>query len=292
VLTAQEVHVLDRMAFGALSALTSPHSLGSRLARARGSGLEFRDFRRYQAGDDPRYIDWTIHARLRQLVVKEFRAEGHLRVHLIVDVSKSMAAGDPDKLSCAKKLAALLSYVAVRRGDALGIATFDTTVRDVIVPASGRTQWRRVLDTLEAVEARGASATSRALIDYGSTTLGPGLGIVISDFFDEQSVFEGLHYLAHRRLMPAVIQVVAPEELDPDIQDECELIDVERPGNAGVVVDRIAVDRYKERLAHHANELADFCAAHDMVCARMTSTMTFAELLRACIDAGLLASRG
>jgi len=292
VLTPQEVGVLDGLAFGAFGAAASPHSSGSRAVRARGFGLEFHDFRHYQPGDDPRYIDWTVQARLRQLVVKEFRAEGHLRVHLLLDTSRSMAAGARDKLSCAKKLAALLAYVAVRRGEAFGVATFDETVRDPLLPSAGRTQWHRVLDTLDAAHARGASATTRALVDYGSLTMGPGLAVVISDFFDEQGVFEGLQYLAHRRLVPALIQVVAPEELDPLVEDETELMDLERPGVRGTVVDRAGVQRYKERLARHTNELAEFCVSHDMTWSRVTSSMSFAELLQACIDAGLLAGRG
>jgi len=292
VLTPQEVRVLDRLAFGGFGAAASPHASGSRPVRARGFGLEFHDFRRYQPGDDPRYIDWTIQARLRQLVVKEFRAEGHLRVHLILDTSRSMSAGVPDKLSCARKVAALLAYVAARRGDALGVATFDTTVHNVLLPAAGRVQWRRVLNTLQSVEAARTSSTNQALIDYGSLTSGPGLGVVISDFFDEQGVFEGLQYLAHRRLVPALVQVVAPEEVDPDLDDDIELTDVERPGGRRMLADHRAVERYKERLARHTNELAEFCAAHDMGWTRLTSSMSFAELLRACINAGLLASQG
>jgi len=291
VLTSQEARVLDRLAFGGFGAAASPHASGSRAVRARGFGLEFHDFRHYQPGDDPRYIDWTVQARLRQLVVKEFRAEGHLRVHVIVDTSRSMAAGVPDKLSCATKLAALLSYVAARRGDALGIARFDTTIRDVLVPAAGPLQWGRILHTLAAATAGGESATNQALVEYGSLTTGPGLAIVISDFFDEHGAFEGLQYLAHRRLTPALIQVVAPEELDPPI-DDAELLDVERPNTRGLIVDRRAVERYKERLARHTNELAEFCAAHDMPWTRVVSSMPFPELLRACIDAGLLASHG
>jgi len=292
VLTSQEVRVLDRLAFGAFGAAASPHASGSRGVRARGFGLEFHDFRHYQPGDDPRYIDWTIQARLRQLVVKEFRAEGHLRVHLILDTSRSMAAGAPDKLSCARKVAALLAYVAARRGDALGVATFDTTVHNVLLPAAGRVQWRRVLNTLQSVDAAGASSTNQALVDYGAMTSGPGLGVVISDFFDERGAFEGLQYLAHRRLMPALVQVVAPEEVNPDVDEDAELTDVECPRGRGLVVDHRAVERYKERLARHTNELAEFCAAHDMAWTRLTSSMSFAELLRACIDSGLLANHG
>ncbi len=292
MLTAEEVRVLDRLAFGPFGGAVSPHSSGSRAVRARGFGLEFHDFRHYEPGDDPRYIDWTVQARLRQLVVKQFRADGHLRVHLLLDTSRSMSAGSPDKLTCAKKIAALLSYVAVRAGDAQGVATFDRGVHGVLLPASGRGQWRRVLDRLQSAEAAQASETTRALIDYGSMTSGPGLAVVISDFFDEVGPFEGLHFLAHRRLMPALVQVVAPQELAPDIDDEVELGDVEHPGAQRLVVDRRAVARYKERVAAHANELAEFCAAHDMPWAQISSAMSFDGLLRTCIDAGLLANRG
>ncbi len=292
MLTPQEVRVLDRLAFGAFGGAVSPHSSGSRAVRARGFGLEFHDFRHYQPGDDPRYIDWTVAARLRQTVVKQFRAEGHLRVHLLLDTSRSMATGIPEKLSCAKKIAALLAYVAVRNGDALGVATFESTARHVLRPAAGRLQWRRVLDVVHGAHADGVSATNRALVDYGSVTSGPGLAVVISDFFDEQGVFEGLHYLAHRRLMPAVIQVVAPQELSPDFDDDAEVVDVEHPAGRRLVVDRRAVQRYKERVARHSNELAEFCAAHDMASTRVSSSMTFEELLRTCIDAGLLATQG
>ena len=260
--------------------------------RARGFGLEFHDFRHYQPGDDPRYIDWTVEARLRQTVVKQFRAEGHLRVHLLLDTSRSMSAGTPDKLSCAKKIAALLSYVAVKHGDALGVATFDSTVRNVLPPAGGRLQWSRVLDVVQAAQSAGMSSTNRALVDYGSAVTGPGLAVIISDFFDEHGAFEGLYYLAHRRLMPALIQVVAPQELKPEIGDEAELLDLEQPGRNAVVVDRRAVDRYKEQVARHSNELAEFCAAHDMAWTRVSSSMTFEDLLRTCVDAGLLATQG
>ena len=92
-----------------------------------------------------------------------------------------MAAGTPDKLSCGRRLAALLSYVAARRGDALGMATFDATVREVLLPATGRVHWQRVLDTLQSVDAAGASQTNRALMDYGGLTHGPGIGVVIPE---------------------------------------------------------------------------------------------------------------
>src|SRR4029077_20098879 len=97
---------------------------GLRDAASRGRGIEFQDHRHYQPGDDPRSIDWTIDARLRQLVVRVYRSEAHVRLHVLVDVSRSMSLGSPTKLDFARKLAAALAYVSIGRGDAVGLTTF------------------------------------------------------------------------------------------------------------------------------------------------------------------------
>src|SRR5262245_63381361 len=136
MLTADEARQLDRLGvatpIGALAASAS----GAHRARARGYGLEFHDYRAYQPGDELRSIDWTIDARLRQLVVRVFQTAGQLRLHLLVDVSRSMIAGEPSKLACARKLAAALCYAAVVKRDAVGVATFDDAIRAHVAPAS------------------------------------------------------------------------------------------------------------------------------------------------------------
>src|SRR3954468_14560437 len=148
MLSTEETRQLERLAIRAASN-ASPSAVSSlRRAAAAGHGLDFHDFRPYQPGDDPRRIDWTIAARHRQLVVRQFRAEGHVRLHLLVDVSRSMTLGAPPKIDCAIKLAAALSYVAVEHGDAIGVATFDDRLRTHVPPATGRAQLFRVLDTL------------------------------------------------------------------------------------------------------------------------------------------------
>src|SRR6476469_10637513 len=95
MLSADEARQLDRLALGSSSPAAAASS-GLRNARARGAGLEFHDFRHYQPGDDLRSIDWNFEAGLRQLVVRVFRAEGQLQLHLLVDISQSMTTGSPD----------------------------------------------------------------------------------------------------------------------------------------------------------------------------------------------------
>src|ERR1051326_5222467 len=70
---------------------------GERRSKRRGQSVEFADYRNYVVGDDLRFIDWNIYARLEKLFLKIFLEEEDLAVHILVDVSKSCDYGEPNK---------------------------------------------------------------------------------------------------------------------------------------------------------------------------------------------------
>jgi uncharacterized protein (DUF58 family) len=285
VLTADEARVLENLTVGGSVAATAS-AAGLRRARSRGVGVEFHEYRHYQPGDDPRAIDWTVEARLKQLVVRVSRAEGDLRLHVLLDVSRSMSLGMPSKLSCAAKLAAALSYVAVERRDLAGLATFDDTVRTFLPPTTGRAQLFRVLSVLQNTVAGGSSAIDDALFHYGAAVRGPGLAAVVSDFFAPGAGLQGLRFLLHRGLTPAVVQVIAREELDPRFEDDVEMIDVERPGER-LVVTASLIDAYRARLAQHVESLKTFCLNHQLPWIQVESGTTFKAMVGQLQTSGL-----
>jgi uncharacterized protein (DUF58 family) len=287
MLTVEDIRCLERLT---LAHSQTQAAAGSRHARTRGHGLEFRDYRHYQPGDDPRLIDWTVDARLRQLVVRVFRAEGQLRLHVLLDTSASMGVGAPtSKLACAARLAAALAYVAVERRDSLGLTTFDSTIGVHLQSASGRPQLFRTLEALQMAEARGPSDIEAALTSFATIARGPGLALVLSDFLDQRHTFEGLQLLIYRGLVPALIQVVADEDLDPDLQDEAELVDAEHADAMPMVADRSVVNAYRERLARVTDSLRDFSLTHHLPWMQLRSSMSLDAILAACMDAGLVA---
>lgn len=290
MLSAEEARQLDRLALAAPMGALAASASGSHRARARGYGLEFHDYRAYQPGDELRSIDWTIDARLRQLVVRVFQTAGQLRLHLLVDISRSMTAGTPTKLACARKLAAALCYAAVVKRDAVGIATFDDTIRAHVPPAAGRRQIFRVFEALAGAAGGRVSDIDRALLDFGSAVRGPGLVVVCSDFFQPESRLDGLRYLAYRGLVPIVVQVVADAELQPAVTDETELVDLERPSSV-LVVDDAAIDSYRKAMQALRDQLAGFCASVGTPFMQIRSSATFDALLSTCRQAGLLALR-
>ncbi len=173
-------------------------------------------------------IDWTVEARLQQLVVRVNRADGHVRLHLLVDISGSMTAGLPRQLAAARKLAAALCYVAVERRDEVGVATFDETIRTHVAPASGPTA---VVPDFRDARRRNRAAARRASIGRSPTTARPRAAAASSSYCQissrHPSALEGLRFLLYRGFVPAVVQILAPEELRPDIDDEMELADIE-----------------------------------------------------------------
>ena len=291
MLSAGEARLLDRFSLP-LSDVAAASTSGPRDASARGRGLEFQDHRPYQAGDDPRTIDWAIDARLRQLVVRVYQSEAHARVHLLLDVSGSMRLGSPAKLACAARIAAALSYVAAARGDAVGLATFADAVRIRIAPATGRAQLFRVLDALSRIEADGVSAIGRVLTGYAGAVPRPGLAVVLSDFFDTGPVLDGLRALLYRGLVPAVIQIVSDEELDPVITEDVELVDVEQPDQPGILAGPAVLAAYRSRMEDHSAAVRALCVQSGSPWLRLPSSASFDEVVRACVGARLLAPLG
>src|SRR5215207_4785413 len=72
---------------------------GERRSRRKGQSVEFADFRNYVPGDDLRFIDWNLFARLDRLFLKMFLEEEDLHFYALIDNSASMDFGDPTKLA-------------------------------------------------------------------------------------------------------------------------------------------------------------------------------------------------
>ncbi|RPJ43072.1 MAG: DUF58 domain-containing protein, partial [Chloroflexi bacterium] len=103
---------LERLALVARHA-SAGQTQGERRSPKRGQSVEFSDFRPYVAGDDFRRIDWNAYARLERFFIKLFVEEEDLAVHLLVDNSRSMRWGEPDKLGYAVRVAGAIGYIAL-----------------------------------------------------------------------------------------------------------------------------------------------------------------------------------
>ena len=90
----------------------------SERADAAGSATaEFAAHRSYAAGDDTRYLDWNVYARLDELFIKRFKPEENINFVVLLDSSASFAGEHSPKFRAAAQLAAALAYIGVSNFD-------------------------------------------------------------------------------------------------------------------------------------------------------------------------------
>ncbi len=116
----------------------------------KGRGMAFSEVREYQYGDDVRFIDWNVTARLNHPYVKIFEEERELTVMLLIDVSGSNLFGTRNefKADLITELAAVLSFSAINNNDKVGVIFFSDRVEKFIPPKKGRSHILRIIREL------------------------------------------------------------------------------------------------------------------------------------------------
>ena len=151
----------------------------------KGFSVEFAEHRPYQAGDEPRHVDWKLAARADRWAVKQYEEETNLRATVVLDVSRSMAwsgaATRLTKLAYAERLAAAIALLFLRQRDAVGLVRFDDVVRSSVPPRVRTGQWVRLVAALEEPGAGRASHAANALEAAGRLIARRGMVVLISD---------------------------------------------------------------------------------------------------------------
>ena len=262
---------------------------GERRTKNRGASVEFADYRNYVFGDEPRFVDWNTYARLEKLFLKLFIEEEDLFVYLLVDTSKSMAFGDPEKLFYAKRVAAALAYVSLLGADRVSIGGFGTGMRYSLPPKRGRSQAREVFDFLSAMHAEGSTSLQETARRFALTTRRSGIVIVISDFLDKEGYETALKHLLHKKCEVFAVHVLEPEELGPRMQGDLRLVDAEDDSVAEVTVTERLLRQYRGLMETWCGQLRAFCVKRGVGYIRASTDTPFEDLvLRTLKLAGLL----
>jgi uncharacterized protein (DUF58 family) len=221
---------------------------GEHVSRRPAPSTEFIDYRPYQPGDDFRRIDWNVYGRLGSLQVKVTQGREHLDVLLVLDCSSSMAFGEPEKLLVGTQVVAALGYVGASRGDSVRIACLGTPPHSswLARPFARRARIPELVKQLSQVAPAGLVNLNTALSSEIPRHSGPNsLAVVVSDLLSPEGAASGLDALAARVADVAVVHVVAPQELDPSMSGEVELIDAESGATLelGISLETLAVYR-------------------------------------------------
>lgn len=232
---------------------------GERASPKRGRSVEFADYRNYTLGDDFRYIDWNVYGRLEKLFLKLFTEEEEMSVYILLDASASMGGGAPPKFDTARRLAGAIAFVALSGFDRVGLFPLAGTLGSPTGPLRGARQVFRVFDTLTNLRPAGGTDLPAALLQFLGRKDRPGLVIIISDFLQERDLTPSFRNLMAARHDLFLLQVLAPEEVHPDLSGDLRLLDVESGEGREVTVSDRLLAQYQEALAAHNARLEGFC---------------------------------
>ena len=198
------------------------HPGGDERSSFRGTGLEYSDVREYQAGDDPRTIEWNITARSDRPYVRESLPDRGLDAWLLVDITRSLDWGTARclKRQLALEFSAVVGQLLTGRGNRVGALLFDDRVRSIIPPSAGRTALLQLIARLARAAERptdGPTDLGRALKEAGRLIRRPSLMALISDFMTPGGWQQPLSSLAIRHEVVA-IWITDPREGEiPDV---------------------------------------------------------------------------
>ncbi len=153
----------------------------------RGQGMAFKEVREYQPGDDVRFIDWNVSARMGHTYSKIFEEERELSVYLLIDVSASSLFGTfrQTKKDLITELAAVLAFSAITNNDKVGLIFFSDKVEKYIPAKKGKDHVLYMMREMLTHKPHSAHTDITKAIGYlNSVTKHKSIVFILSDFAD------------------------------------------------------------------------------------------------------------
>ncbi len=253
---------------------------GERRSTRKGVSVEFADHRPYTSGDDLRFLDWSLFARLDRLMTKLFHDEEDLAVHLVLDRSASMGFGEPTtKADYAKKVLAAVGYIAL-----LGMNRVqfwspgehgDLEVRHLRSPRSAA----RLFDAIERAEVGGANGVPGALRRWVGVRRPRGVLVVASDFLHPEGAWEHLRALVRGGLEAHCVRVLTPQEEHPELEGDLRLLDSEDGTHVEVTITPRLLRLYDEARQRYDRRLDKFCRSRQITLLTSRTSDPFESLV-------------
>ena len=231
---------------------------GRHSSQNTGGGLEFKDYRQYQFGDDYRYIDWNLYSRLGKLFLKQFTEDREIIVYFLIDKSKSMNFGNPEKLDYAVKIAAALGYIALTQLDRVGCCFFDNKLAEEMKPGRGKNRVYEFFDFLSRIEVGRETNINQSVSEFIHKYKRPGLVLLISDFLDAKGYQTALKKLRKNKWNVFLLHTLARNELEPELGGEVYLIDQEKNRGKEIVINSETIESYQEKLEKFCSDILNF----------------------------------
>lgn len=253
---------IERMRLCPLRRLTN-RSRGEHLAGKGGSSTDFADYRDYATGDDMRYVDWNIFARLHRPYIKQFLHEEELHIVIMVDASSSMLF--EGKLHTAKQLAAAFGIMGLLNVERVSVYAIHQQEDQpwTLPPGTGRTRVPQLLRFLESVNGGGSIPVEEAIQRMLRFHRGRGVAILLSDFLTLSDLGRSLNLLFSSGLEIWGVQILSESEIDPSLTGDLRFVDSETGATLDVTNAGELLSVYHDHRRWHAETLHQQCRSRN-----------------------------
>ncbi len=265
---------------------------GKHLVNTYGQMVEFSDYREYQLGDDIRRIDWNLFSRFEKYFLKLFTDERQMQVQIFFDGSASMGRENPQKAAYAISAAAALGFLAVQNMDRLTFHLMKgNAAQNPFGNIIGKNSFFRAVRSLENFQFEEDADLGACITGCQETGTNNGLSVILSDFFTESDWKKAVDYLCYKRRQVLLIQILAPEEVDPSYEGRVFMVDSESADESDSRNMKLNITRgmhhaYEEALKDYQQDMYNFCSRRGVGYLCVTTDMPiekvlFGELLKA-----------
>lgn len=234
------------------------HHKGSHVSKKTGASLEFSDFKEYHPGDDIRHIDWNVYARTDSYFIKQFLDEQEMRVHIVLDASKSMDF--EDKWKFAQQIAIGLGQIALKNGDTVSISRMLHGKKQLFTRKGARQagSWTTYISRFEK-----PSETHGLLDGIHAIPKGTTLLFVVTDALEPNEQLDRLFkQLSARCRDVRLVSIRSKSELGPDYQGDIRFIDSESEKISEVTMMQSVETAYQLQQKNHQLRMLESAAKY------------------------------
>ena len=224
-------------------------------------GNDYAGLREYSPGDEVRAINWRASARSKQFQVHQYQQERGARWFICLDTSASMSIPKQHKWRLALQLSDAFTYILLASGNQVGLITFNEKVDGYCPLGSGRYQYKKIHQRLQALQPKdkGGNSLLHACLSHIKQQASI---IVISDFLQPDFMKHGLDKLSKSGHHLHAVQVLSEYESQLSADGLLILADIET-GATMTIESTAQTHALAEHWLHQqSRELQSYCSEH------------------------------
>ncbi len=236
-------------------------NLGNHLTTFKGDGLDFREIRDYDYGDDIRKINWKATAKGNGLKTNVFNEERELNIVIAFMLSGSLHFGSVKlKQEVATEIMALLAFSSIKNDNRLQSVFFEKRIEKFFEPTKNDAIVYQLVENAIEYDCLGKEVSYKAFCDFvNGVVKQKSLIFIVGDFYGDVDLSE----IAHKNEVYAIVVRDRLEE-NPILNGEFELVDPNSLNSEDITLNKEIAKEYKRLIENHDRELREHFLQHQI----------------------------